>query len=202
MDLVDTMNNAYQEVEQAAHAFLDIFYQENQLDGLDARWNEVKEAIQATGKYELTTDELAYGAKLAWRNSTRCIGRYFWKSLQIRDVRHIESIEEAFEAVCEHLRFATNKGKIRSLATIFSPESGLRVLNRQLVRYAGYGTPHGVVGDPQEIEFTTFCQSLGWKGKGTHFDILPLVIQQFEMCWLNKMWISASLQPGNDPGRL
>lgn len=177
---MDTMKNAYQEIEQAAHAFLDIFYKENQLDGFEVRWIEVKKAIEATGKYELTTDELAYGAKLAWRNSTRCIGRYFWKSLQIKDVRHINSIEEAFETLCNHLRFATNKGKIRSLATIFSPESGLRVLNRQLVRYAGYATPHGVIGDPQEIEFTSLCQALGWQGKGTHFDVLPLVIQQFD----------------------
>lgn len=176
---VDSMNT-YQEMEQAAHAFLDIFYKENQLPGFDSRWQQVKSDIQATGKYELTTEELAYGAKLAWRNSTRCIGRYFWKSLQIKDVRHIRTIDEAFQALCEHLRFATNKGKIRSLATIFSAESGLRILNRQLVRYAGYQTTEGIVGDPMEVEFTAFCQSLGWQGKGTRFDVLPLVIQQFE----------------------
>ena len=142
--------NTYQEMEQAAHAFLDIFYKENQLPGFDSRWQQVKSDIQATGKYELTTEELAYGAKLAWRNSTRCIGRYFWKSLQIKDVRHIRTIDEAFQALCEHLRFATNKGKIRSLATIFSVESGLRILNRQLVRYAGYQTTEGIVGDPMD----------------------------------------------------
>ncbi|MFN3589831.1 MAG: nitric oxide synthase oxygenase [Spirosomataceae bacterium] len=171
--------NAYQETQQAAYAFLDIFYKENQLVGFDSRWQQVKTAIQETGKYELTTDELAYGAKLAWRNSTRCIGRYFWKSLQIKDVRHIQTIDDAFQALCEHLRFATNKGKIRSLATIFSAESGLRILNRQLVRYAGYETAEGIIGDPMEVAFTQFCQSLGWQGKGTGFDVLPLVIQQF-----------------------
>lgn len=32
------------------------------------------------------------------------------------------------------------------------------------------------VGDPINADFTEVCQKLGWKGKGTRWDILPLVL--------------------------
>ncbi|GAE26131.1 nitric oxide synthase oxygenase [Halalkalibacter wakoensis JCM 9140] len=46
-----------------------------------------------------------------------------------------------------------------------------------MVRYAGYETEDGVIGDPDSIHFTQFCESLGWKGDRTPYDVLPLVIQ-------------------------
>lgn len=39
----------------------------------------------ALGTYQLTETELVFGAKLAWRNATRCIGRIQWSKLQVRN---------------------------------------------------------------------------------------------------------------------
>ncbi|KAI8435226.1 hypothetical protein MSG28_003582 [Choristoneura fumiferana] len=48
----------------------------------EARWNAVQEEVEKTGTYQLTTTELVFGAKLAWRNASRCIGRIQWSKLQ------------------------------------------------------------------------------------------------------------------------
>lgn len=48
-----------------------------------ARWAQVQQEIDAGGSYRLTETELVYGAKLAWRNSARCIGRIQWSKLQV-----------------------------------------------------------------------------------------------------------------------
>uniref|UniRef100_A0A8W7PEX2 nitric-oxide synthase (NADPH) n=1 Tax=Anopheles coluzzii TaxID=1518534 RepID=A0A8W7PEX2_ANOCL len=48
----------------------------------DTRWQQVQKEVEATGSYHLTETELIYGAKLAWRNSSRCIGRIQWSKLQ------------------------------------------------------------------------------------------------------------------------
>lgn len=47
------------------------------------RWAEVRAAIEKSGTYDLTEIELNYGAKLAWRNAPRCIGRGQWSKLQV-----------------------------------------------------------------------------------------------------------------------
>lgn len=49
-----------------------------------ARVNEVANEIDATGSYQLTPEELAFGAKQAWRNAPRCIGRIQWSNLQVK----------------------------------------------------------------------------------------------------------------------
>ena len=127
---------------------------------------------------------LDYAGKVAWRNSNRCIGRLFWKNLMVRDSRGIDSAEEYFESILEHLRLATNGGKIRPVLTVFSPVDSEgrcpRILNHQLIRYAGYKDKDGVVlGDPQNIKLTEAAISAGWKcprNRGP-FDILPVAIQ-------------------------
>lgn len=48
------------------------------------RWNQVKSSIIKHGTYQLKETELIYGAKLAWRNASRCIGRIQWSKLQVR----------------------------------------------------------------------------------------------------------------------
>ena len=35
--------------------------------------------------------ELAFAARVAWRNSSRCIGRLYWRSLRVRDRRQVSS---------------------------------------------------------------------------------------------------------------
>lgn len=46
------------------------------------RWKQIQAELLDTGTYNLTETELVYGAKLAWRNSVRCIGRIQWAKLQ------------------------------------------------------------------------------------------------------------------------
>lgn len=132
--------------------------------------------IEVAGEYSPTTDELTFGARVAWRNSNKCIGRLFWQSLHVVDARDKLDEQAIFEALLTHIQYATNGGKIRPTITVFAPER-VRIWNHQLLRYAGYETDAGIVGDPHSVSFTNVCESLGWKGEGTAFDILPLVIQ-------------------------
>ncbi|XP_070205997.1 nitric oxide synthase-like [Littorina saxatilis] len=146
------------------------------------RWQEVANSIERTGNYDLTTAELIYGAKTAWRNAPRCIGRIHWSKLQVFDARHINTARGMYEALCNHIKYGTNKGNLRSAITIFPQRSknrgDYRVWNAQLINYAGYRQPDGsVIGDPKLCEFTELVLKLGWKPKTmTPFDVLPLVL--------------------------
>jgi nitric oxide synthase oxygenase domain/subunit len=53
------------------------------------RMRQVLLEINATGTYTHTPDELTFGARVAWRNAARCIGRLYWCSLRVRDLRHL-----------------------------------------------------------------------------------------------------------------
>lgn len=168
------------EVAQEAQAYLKQCYLERGLPEVFLpRWQEVERSIADTGTYTHTLDELSYGARLAWRNSSRCVGRYFWSSLQIRDLRHLETEEEMFAALIDHIKIATNNGDLRALMTAFKPD-GRRLWNSQLLRYAGYRQEDGtVLGDPANAELTEQALKLGWQppGERTRFDYLPLIIQ-------------------------
>ena len=161
-----------------AEEFIRTFYWETEKSEqqFQQRMDEVATEIHITGTYIHTTDELTYGAKLAWRNSNKCIGRLFWQTLNVIDNRNKHTEQEIYEALLEHIQFATNEGRIKPTITVFDPRS-VRVWNHQLTRYAGYRTENGVIGDPSSIEFTNQCISLGWKAKWGRFDMLPLVIQ-------------------------
>lgn len=145
------------------------------------RLEQIKNEIAESGSYVHTYEELEHGARMAWRNSNRCIGRLFWNSLTVFDERKAETNDEVKEALFRHIGFATNMGKIRPSITIFKPEykgeKKVTIWNHQLIRYAGYETPYGRLGDPASIAFTEECRKLGWEGEGTNFDVLPLVIQ-------------------------
>ena len=89
-----------------------------------------------------------------------------------------------FEAICNHIKYATNKGNIRSAITIFrqrsQPGHDFRVWNSQFVGYAGYKLDNKtIIGDRSQIEFTDICIKLGWKPKYTDYDVLPLVLQAY-----------------------
>ena len=148
---------------------------------IEDRLAEIRRSIAESGHYEHTAAELEYGAKLAWRNSNRCIGRLFWDTLDVIDARDRETAAGVSDSLCDHLEHATNGGDIRPTITIFEPairgRQRVRIWNYQLIRYAGYETDDGVVGDPAETEFTEYCRSRGWDGEGTEFDVLPWVIQ-------------------------
>jgi nitric-oxide synthase len=167
-----------------ARNYLHLFHDEcGLLSEEPVRQAAVQAEIASTGTYRQTEAELTHGARVAWRNNMRCIGRLHWQTLVVRDFRHLTSAEDIFQALLEHLRFATNGGKIRSTISIFAPASpgqpGIRIWNPQLIRYAGYRQPDGtIVGDPLHVDLTDAVRMLGWQGgAGTPFDRLPVVIQ-------------------------
>nr|WP_089951082.1 nitric oxide synthase oxygenase [Lentzea xinjiangensis] len=153
------------------------------LGPVEARLAEVHAEIAATGTYRHTAAELAFGARVAWRNSSRCIGRLYWRSLKVRDLREVSSPARVAAECVEHLRVATNKGKIRPVITVFAPaEPGVdapRILNEQIVRYAAYRGPDGgVLGDARNLALTELALKRGWRPPATRgpFDVLPLMV--------------------------
>lgn len=90
----------------------------------EARIAEITSSIGYKGSYEHTLQELEHGAKMAWRNSNRCIGRCSGESLTVQDARHVETEDEMAKALFRHIEAATNNGKIRPMITVFSPEQG------------------------------------------------------------------------------
>ncbi len=172
------------EVLREASKYIHLFHEEcGFLDDTPGRLAEIQAEIEQTGTYQQTLAELTYGARMAWRNNTRCIGRLHWQTLAVHDMRHLSTAEEIFQALLDHLRFATNGGKIRSTLTVFAPptpgQEGIQIWNPQLIRYAGYRQPDGsIIGDPSQADFTDALRRLGWRGgPGTPFDILPVVLK-------------------------
>ncbi|WP_103954070.1 nitric oxide synthase oxygenase [Nonomuraea solani] len=164
-----------------AERFIRLYHAEHpSLGGLHARLRDVARDVARYGTYTHTYEELAFGARVAWRNSNRCIGRLYWRSLLVRDRRQVSTAEGVALECVAHLREATGTGKIRPTVTVLPPDTpalrGPRVLNDQLIRYAGYRTSGGVVGDPRNVALTKIAESLGWRGRGGRFDVLPLVI--------------------------
>lgn len=160
--------------EQEMIDFLRLYKEEKKL--AESWFTNKLAEIERVGEYWPTTEELTFGARVAWRNSNKCIGRLFWQSLQVFDAREALEANAVFDAILGHIRFATNGGKLRPAISIFHP-SRVRIWNHQLLRYAGYETEKGIVGDPHSVPFTKMCLDLGWQGARTDFDILPLVIQ-------------------------
>lgn len=178
------MVTSQQELLMKATSFLKNCYDELGLtDKLDERLNAVQIEIDETGTYFHTPEELTHGARMAWRNSNRCIGRLYWKTLKVIDARHLENDEEILTALQEHIDFAFNQGKIRSTITIFrqqmpNEEMGPRIVNHQLVRFAGHQQSDGsVIGDPSEIDFTAWCIEQGHSFEGKPFELLPHAVQ-------------------------
>lgn len=153
------------------------------LGAAEPRLRAIEQEIRRTGTYTHTPDELTYGARVAWRNSSRCIGRLYWLGLRIRDRRAVSAAKEVAAECFEHLAAATGRGRIRPTITVFAPDRpgapGPRIWNDQLIRYAAYRTPGSdLVGDPRNAALTDAIMALGWPGgPGTPFDLLPLVVE-------------------------
>ncbi len=170
-----------------AEEFLDRMFAEGAADGgerFETRVAAVRAEIRETGTYRHTAAELAYGARVAWRNSARCIGRLYWRSLRIRDRRGVTDPAAIAGECVAHLRQATRGGRIRPTITVFAPDTpaapGPRIHNEQLIRYAGYRLEDGsVLGDPRYAGFTEQVRKLGWRPpeRRGSFDVLPLVIE-------------------------
>ncbi|MGW2250346.1 nitric oxide synthase oxygenase [Kitasatospora sp. NPDC001660] len=195
---------------QAAE-FVRQFHREQPAAGGDPadRIRAVLDEIDRTGTYEHTSAELAYGARLAWRNAARCIGRLYWRSLVVRDLRHLSSADDIAAECFEHLRLAGNGGRIRPVISVFAPDRpgrpAARILNQQLVRYAGHPAAggdeatdgdgaadgganriengiengaNGIVGDPAGVQLAARARDLGWKCAEDRFEVLPLLIRE------------------------
>jgi len=175
-----------------AAQFLRLFHSEHPEAGpVEPRLRRVRAEVAATGTYVHSGPELTFGAKVAWRNASRCIGRLYWRNLLVLDRRTSTGAGQIFADLATHLRVAgraasapgaRRTGQIRPVISVFPPavpgRPYPRVWNDQLIRYAGYRTPEGtVVGDARYLEFTDAMRRLGWRGKGEAFDVLPLAIE-------------------------
>ncbi len=169
---------------EEARAFLEQCYAETAPEVARAvRWQEIRDEIATTGTYTHTAHELEFGARVAWRNSARCIGRLYWKSLRVRDLRHLRAPADLARECVAHLHESTRAGRIRSTISVFAPDGpgrpGPRIHNDQLVRYAGHRMPSGEIrGDGRYADFTDRALVAGWappEPRG-RFDVLPLLI--------------------------
>jgi len=172
----------------SAERFITLFHSENRAGPPDLRLRQVRREIETAGTYWHTPAELTFGARVAWRNSSRCIGRLYWRSLRVRDRRDVTAAPDIAAESIAHLHEATNGGRIRPVITVFAPDApgapGPRILNSQLVRYAGYEAADGsVIGDPANAGITRLAGDLGWRGgrpgrSPGRFDLLPMLVQE------------------------
>jgi nitric-oxide synthase len=173
-----------QSIYGEAEEFLRAFHKARPKAGrVDARLAKVREEIMATGTYRHQPAELAYGARLALRDSGWCPAKVPWRGLLVRDLRQIRDSAEVAVQCVQHLRMSTNDGAVRPMVSVFAPDTpwrqGPRIRNDQLVRYAGYAEAGRVLGDRRYVDFTNAVCRLGWRpppGR-TAFDKLPLVVQ-------------------------
>lgn len=169
--------------DREAEAILTEFYHGERLAPRGRiRLAAARRALVAGQDY-LEPQELAYACQVAWRNSARCIGRLSWRSLRLLDRRNLTDEDSIFEALVEHIRLATNGGRILPFVSVFAsfrgPDSCIRIWNHELISYAGYRAPDGtILGDPLNERITARALELGWDpGERTAFDPLPLIIQ-------------------------
>jgi nitric-oxide synthase len=172
------------ELLAAAERFITLFHDECPGAGAVAdRMRQVRDEIKAHGTYRHTPEELTFAARVAWRNSSRCIGRLYWRTLRVRDRRQVTAAGQIAAECVTHLREATNGGQIRPMITVFAPDAparpGPRILNSQLIGYAGHQPGNAVIGDPAHLEITRLARKLGWRAGDPpgRFDLLPLIIQ-------------------------
>jgi nitric-oxide synthase len=174
------------ERREEAVAFLRRFHAENGLPAaaLRDRQREVIASLARHGHYDHTPEELGFGARLAWRNHARCIGRRLWKSLEVVDCRHVVAPDDMAGRIVDHMRSALGDGRIRSIITIFAPVRGDALPNivesPQITRYAGYVAQDRVIGDPDGVTATRNAIALGWRPpeEPGDFDLLPFIIRE------------------------
>ena len=172
-------------VEEAI-AFLRQFAAERGQDPklTSAREKEVCRELCRTGRYTHTPDELEFGARIAWRNHARCIGRLTWKSLEVNDRRNVVRAADVLSSVLYDLSNNYRDGKISSAITIFSPitddHTPVTFESHQLFQYAGYLKDDGkIIGDRNNIEITKSAIKLGWNPpyQQGNFDLLPVIMR-------------------------
>ncbi|HEX4700699.1 MAG TPA: nitric oxide synthase oxygenase [Pseudonocardiaceae bacterium] len=169
---------------RAADHFIRMFHDAHPAAGsVGKRLAAVRTAIAETGTYRHSAAELAYGARVALRDSGWCTSGVPWRQLKIRDLRGLRNAAAVAAECIAHLRLACADGKVRPLVTVFAPDTptaaGPRVWNDQLVRYAGHQTDDGILGDRRYVGFTEAVRKMGWQppASRSRFDRLPLVVE-------------------------
>ncbi|MEE9413497.1 MAG: nitric oxide synthase oxygenase [Methylococcales bacterium] len=174
------------EIREEAIGFIEQFHRENNLSSQSAteRIREVLLDLKQYGFYHHTFEELQFGAKIAWRNHARCIGRLHWRSLKVIDCRQFTEMDDITRRLIEHIDQAQGNGRIQSTISIFAPVMADQIPafieSRQLIQYAGYARPgKSTLGDPITLETTRTAVSLGWKQppNPSHFDLLPIILR-------------------------
>lgn len=142
-------------------------------DATNERLLSIQQEIERTGSYIHTTEELTYGARLAWRNSNRCIGRLIWDKLNVVDMRHVADEKDYLTALETHITRATNNGKIIPTITIFNQQSKINfeLLNDQLIRYAD---------DPIVSDTKKLIEHTGYKSFGKFLPLLYRYDNQYK----------------------
>lgn len=113
-----------------------------------------------------TPAQVEWGARAAWRNSTRCIGRLYWEALRVRDLRDLKTPAQVYAALLQHLQDAFCGGHIQPVISVFG--EGVRLHNPQLIRYAD---------DPANAPLLPVLARHGWQPSGERFEVLPLLIE-------------------------
>ena len=177
------------EQREEARAFLDAFHDASGAGPAhrQSRWAEVRRELGRRGSYVHTADELAYGARMAWRNAAKCIGRLPWESLEVVDCRHITDPEAIQARIAQHCDTAFGDGRIRSVISIFAPATpqGLPawIESPQIMQYACYRLPDGTpLGDRQNSDATRIAMTMGWQppAQPGRFDPIPYLLRDTE----------------------
>lgn len=152
---------------------------------LAKRKYDIESEVRSTGTYSHTEEEVVHGARVAWRNSAKCVGRIAWNTMLVRDRRHVTDLDHMFAECIEHQRLATADGSLKAVMTVFKARKpgtrlGFRFWGAQLIRFAAYEMPDGsFIGDKANLSYTKECIEFGWKPPEprTEFDVLPVVIE-------------------------
>ncbi|RVT43949.1 nitric oxide synthase oxygenase [Sphingobium algorifonticola] len=177
------------ERREEARAFLNTYCKESGATQQfqQRRWAEIRRELAAAKFYRHTPEELAFGARVAWRNHGRCIGRLFWESLEVFDCREITDPAAMAARITDHMTAALSDGRVRSMISIFAPVENERIPARiesgQITQFAGYLREDGqVLGDRQNVEATRIAMAMGWKPPTdpSRFDLLPYFIRSPE----------------------
>jgi nitric-oxide synthase len=109
---------------EEARSFLALLRAERVIDTQTYRRRLDQIQLRGDSARSLLDGILGIGACLsvAWRQSSRCIGRLPWKTLIVRDCRELVPPEEIFGGCVDHLRLATNGGRIRPVMSIFAAD--------------------------------------------------------------------------------
>jgi nitric-oxide synthase len=169
---------------RAAEDFVRMFHDAHPEAGpTGARLAQVRTELAETGTYRHTAEELAYGARVALRDSGWCTSGVPWRQLKVRDLRGLRNAAAVAAECVSHLRLAMGGGTIRPLVSVFAADApgvpGPSIWNDQLIRYAGYRAGGGVLGDRRYLGLTETVRRMGWKQPSPRgrFDRLPLVVE-------------------------